>query len=111
MHVRPVVVGGPPEAQEMVPKEVGPDQDDITIAIDGTTYIWTRGEPIDGGGPVPVQYFGLMAVVQYRDAEALARLDDRIAHLDTEIDRLDREIERLDDVLDDPSNKPGPHSD
>lgn len=102
--VRPILVGGPRDAQELAPIEVGPDEQDVTLAIDGTTYIWTRGELLEGDGPILEQYFGLMAMVQYRDAEDLARLDEKIASLDAKIDRLDREIERLDEVLAHPKN-------
>jgi hypothetical protein len=101
-NVRPVLLGGPREAQELAPTEVGPGQHEIKLAIDGTTYIWTRAEQVDGAGPVVAQYFRLTAMTQYRDAEALARLDERIARLDAEIDRLDGEIGRLDDELAEP---------
>ena len=80
----------------MAPIEVGPDQHDITLVIDGTTFIWICGEPIDGTGPVAQRYFTLMAVSQLRDAETLARRDDQIGRLDREIARLDDQIGRLD---------------
>lgn len=62
--VRPVLVGGPVGAQELAPAEVARDEHYVTLLIDRTTYIWTRGELIDGTGPVPQQYFRLMAMSQ-----------------------------------------------
>ena len=109
--VRPVLVGGPPEAQDLAPIEVGPDEQEIRLAIGGTNFIWIRDEPIDGTGPVIEQYFRLMAMSQYRDAETLAELRDRIARLDAQIARLDAQIARLDaeiDRLDDYLGKDGP---
>jgi uncharacterized small protein (DUF1192 family) len=106
--VRPVLVDGPREAQDMAPIEVGPDQHEIRLAIDGTTFIWIRAELIDGTGPVVQQYFRLMAMSQFRDARVIARLDDEIDRLDAEVNRLDREIERLDGELADLSDGAAP---
>jgi hypothetical protein len=107
-QAHPILVGGPREAQGLAPMEVGPNQDEITLAIGGTTYIWTRDELIDGTGPVVEQLFRLMAMTQYRDAEALARLDNQIARLDGEINRLDAEIGRLNAQLANPSSDAEP---
>jgi hypothetical protein len=63
--VRPIFIGGPPEAQEIAPPiVVGPDLHDIKIVVDGTTYIFTRGELLDGAEPVPVQIFTLVAAAR-----------------------------------------------
>jgi uncharacterized small protein (DUF1192 family) len=106
--VRPVLVDGPREAQAMAPIEVGPDQQEIRLAIDGTTFIWIRAEPIEGTGPVVQQYFRLISMSQFRDARVVARLDDEIDRLDAEVNRLDREIERLDAELADLSDEAPP---
>jgi hypothetical protein len=71
--VKPVLVGGPGDAQHLAPSEVGRDEQEIRLGIGGTTFIWIRGEPIDDTGPVVKQYFRLIAMSRLHDAEAPAR--------------------------------------
>ena len=63
--VKPVLVGGPAEARNLAPAEIEADQERIWLEIAGTHHCWERGgEPIDGTGPVPQQYFHF-AVLSY----------------------------------------------
>jgi hypothetical protein len=56
-NVRPVLVGGPAEAQDMVNFEVEPEERFVGLVIGGSTHIWERAELLDGTGPVPQQHF------------------------------------------------------
>ena len=56
-NVRPVLVGGPADEQEMVTFEVEPEERFVGLVIGGSTHVWERGELLDGTGPVPQQHF------------------------------------------------------